>query len=208
MYDKNGINLDFLLGSEWNPSCSRGITMQEFATKNNISYEAVRRQVSQHREKLYPHMRKENRTQYFDDIAVAFLEEHRRPQTQPEDIQKIQRQMAQFQEHVEKSLDFSKKMLELSQENGSLMEKLAALQENLEDLTQENQSLKAQLAESQALLEHLKSEHNTQSQEQRNKINDLTFRITYMEMYSQKLENLVKILSSPHARNPQDDFDL
>ncbi len=201
MYDKNGIDLDFLLGSEWNPSCGRGITMQEFATKNNISYEAVRRQVAQHREKLYPHMRKENRTQYFDDIAVAFLEEHRRPQTSSEDIQKIQKQIAQFLEEAQKNMDLSERMLELSQENGALLEKIDAL-------SQENQALKTKLAESQELLERLKSEYEIQSQKQQDEIKDLNCQVTCMKMYSERVDNLVKILSSPHARDFQKDFKL
>lgn len=197
----NGMDLDNLLGLEWNPDCHRGITMQEFAAQNGISYEAVRRQVSQNREKLYPHMRKENRTQYLDDIAAAFLKEHRRPQTPSEDIQKIQKQLTQFLEAAHQNIDLSERMLELSQENG-------ALQEKVEALSRENQILKTKLEESQALLEKIKSEYDIQSQKQQDEIKDLNCQVTCMKMYSERVDNLVKILSSPHARDFQKDFEL
>ena len=98
-------------------------------------------------------------------------------------------------------MDLSERMLELSQENGALLEKIDAL-------SQENQALKTKLAESQELLERLKSEYEIQSQKQQDEIKDLNCQVTCMKMYSERVDNLVKILSSPHARDFQKDFKL
>lgn len=53
------------------------ITMKEYAKENGISYEAVRQSVKRYREELEGHIVKVHRTQYLDDTAVAFLDQHR-----------------------------------------------------------------------------------------------------------------------------------
>lgn len=53
------------------------ISLKEYAKKNHITYEAVRAQVSRYREQLDEHIIQDGRTQYLDEIAVAFLDERR-----------------------------------------------------------------------------------------------------------------------------------
>lgn len=53
------------------------ISMREYATLHDISYEAVRKQVKRYETELQGHISKVRRTNYLDDEAVAFLDEKR-----------------------------------------------------------------------------------------------------------------------------------
>lgn len=53
------------------------ISMREYATLHDISYEAVRKQVKRYETELKGHISKVGRTNYLDDEAVAFLDEKR-----------------------------------------------------------------------------------------------------------------------------------
>ena len=53
------------------------ISLKEYAKQNHITYEAVRAQVKRYREQLDDHIIQDGRSQYLDDIAVAFLDERR-----------------------------------------------------------------------------------------------------------------------------------
>ena len=54
------------------------VTLKQFADDQGITYEAVRRQVIRHADKLQGHIVKKDRTQYLDDEAVKILKERRR----------------------------------------------------------------------------------------------------------------------------------
>ena len=54
------------------------VTLKQFADDQGITYEAVRRQVIRHADKLQGHIVKKNRTQYLDDEAVKILKDRRR----------------------------------------------------------------------------------------------------------------------------------
>lgn len=53
------------------------ITLKEYAKKQNVSYEAVRKQVNRYREDLGEHLYKVERTQYIDEEGEAFLDQKR-----------------------------------------------------------------------------------------------------------------------------------
>lgn len=53
------------------------ISIKDYARDSGVSYEAVRKQIKRYSEALDGHVRTEGRTQYLDDVAVAFLNEHR-----------------------------------------------------------------------------------------------------------------------------------
>lgn len=53
------------------------ISIKEYAEKNHISYEAVRKQVARYRDTLKEHIIVQGRTQYLDDDAIAYLDEKR-----------------------------------------------------------------------------------------------------------------------------------
>ena len=53
------------------------ISLKEYARIKNISYEAVRQQVTRYREELGDHVIKDGRQQFLDEEAVSFLDERR-----------------------------------------------------------------------------------------------------------------------------------
>lgn len=53
------------------------ISIKDYAQENGVSYEAVRQQVIRYKDELAGHIRKQGRTQYLDDVAVAILNDHR-----------------------------------------------------------------------------------------------------------------------------------
>lgn len=53
------------------------ITLRDYAKQNNISYEAVRKQVVRYADELGNHIIKDGRQQFLDEEAVAFLDAKR-----------------------------------------------------------------------------------------------------------------------------------
>ena len=53
------------------------ITLRDYAKQNNISYEAVRKQVVRYADELGTHIIKDGRQQFLDEEAVAFLDAKR-----------------------------------------------------------------------------------------------------------------------------------
>lgn len=53
------------------------ISIKDYAQENGVTYEAVRQQVVRYKDELAGHIRKQGRTQYLDDVAVAILNDHR-----------------------------------------------------------------------------------------------------------------------------------
>lgn len=54
------------------------ISIKDYASKNNVSYEAVRQQVNRYAKELQGHIVKNGRTKYLDEEAEAFLDEKRK----------------------------------------------------------------------------------------------------------------------------------
>lgn len=53
------------------------VTLRDYAKQNNISYEAVRKQVIRYKKDLEGHLIKDGRQQFLDEEAVAFLDAKR-----------------------------------------------------------------------------------------------------------------------------------
>lgn len=53
------------------------ICIRDYAKSKGVSYEAVRKQVNRYKQELEGHIIVNNRTQYLDDEAVAFLDQKR-----------------------------------------------------------------------------------------------------------------------------------
>lgn len=104
------------------------ISMREYATLHDISYEAVRKQVKRYETELQGHIAKVGRTNYLDDEAVAFLDEKR--SKNPVVI-----------------IDEEKKdqIQRLSDENKQLLIKIVQLQDELNDEKDLVKDLQAQL---------------------------------------------------------------
>lgn len=54
------------------------ISIKDYASQKNVSYEAVRKQVKRYETQLDGHLERIGRTLYLDDDAVAFLDEKRK----------------------------------------------------------------------------------------------------------------------------------
>ena len=192
MQDKNN-----LPGSEWYSKDGTGMTLQEYASKHCISYEAIRRQVAQYRPSLITHILKKGKTQYLDDYAIAFLEKHRRPQSQPEDSNQIRAQIDRLRQDVSESKAASHDF-----------EKISALEQELGALRNEKKRLEDQLKKTDALYQELKHQYDELSQKYINETSELKMQVSCMQPRIDFLENLSKILASQHAPDSKENFDL
>lgn len=61
-------------------ACVKGecftLTIKAYAKESGVTYEAVRQQIKRYSEELEGHIHLQGRTQYLDDEAIAFLDQH------------------------------------------------------------------------------------------------------------------------------------
>ena len=124
------------------------ITIRDYAKENNVSYEAIRKQIKRYEDELNGHIIKQNRTQFLDDIAVAILDQHRREN--PVII-------------VNQDTDYRLKQLE--DENKNLLikvaqqaDKISQLNEDLKNKIEKMTSLVIENKEKTSLLEQKKDQ--------------------------------------------------
>ena len=149
------------------------ITIRDYAKENNVSYEAIRKQIKRYEDELNGHIIKQNRTQFLDDIAVAILDQHRREN--PVII-------------VNQDTDYRLKQLE--DENKNLLikvaqqaDKISQLNEDLKNKIEQTTSLVIENKEKTSLLEQkkdqaeeinqLKEQLDREKKEQLNEIENL-----------------------------------
>lgn len=126
------------------------ITIKQYASKRNISYESVRSQVSRYKKThLKGHISIQNRTQYLDQYAINFLDKKRRENP----ITVI---------HMETNDEVNR----LRNENKMLLQKIAELQDLL---IHEKDAVKALQADKITVLEQNKgnTEKAPETQEKR-----------------------------------------
>ena len=181
------------LGTEWNCEYGRGMTMQEFANKCCISYEAIRRQVAQNKVKLYPHMRKENKTYYLDDDAVQFLEDHRKPQAQPDDSNQVRNQIKQLRDDIQESARSKEEFERLHQEIG-------ALKAENEYLKKKCEQLKKDLEEKEISYKKLEDDYNDVRMRKIISNNKHTIEINQKQKI---IDELYSIIKDAHLINDQ-----
>lgn len=100
------------------------VSFKDYAKQNNISYEAVRKQVARYKDELKGHLIKEGRQQFLDEEAVAFLDQKR----QQSPIAIIQQDKDEEIEKLRGDLDAAKTLIiALQQREASLMEEKHAL---------------------------------------------------------------------------------
>lgn len=124
------------------------ITIREYARKNNVSYEAIRKQIKRYESELKEHIIKQNRTQFLDEVAVKILDRHRGESP-----------------IVIVNQDTSSKLQLLEEENKNLLVKVAAqadkisqLSEELKNKTEKMTSLLLEDKEKTLLLEQKKNQ--------------------------------------------------
>lgn len=110
------------------------VSLREYATSRNISYEAVRKQVDKYKEELGEHLSSHNNKRFLDEQAVEFLDNHRGDSGVTT---------------VLKGSELISPDLELKKENDALVRKLAVLQDQLLnykdkelDLAEQNEQIK------------------------------------------------------------------
>lgn len=111
------------------------VTLRDYAKNNNISYEAVRKQVVRYADELGDHIIRDGRQQFLDEEAVAFLDAKR----QKNPVAIIQQ-------------DKDDTIRDLERENKALLIKIASLQEERDHLKDEKHALELETAKI-ALLE-------------------------------------------------------
>lgn len=131
------------------------ITIRDYAKENNVSYEAIRKQIKRYEDELNGHIIKQNRTQFLDDIAVAILDQHRREN--PVII-------------VNQDTDFRLKQLE--DENKNLLIKVA---QQADKISQLNEDLKNKIEQMTSLMLENKGKTSLleQKKDQAEEINQL-----------------------------------
>lgn len=112
------------------------ITLRDYAKQNNISYEAVRKQVVRYQDELAGHLIKDGRQQFLDEEAVTFLDERR--QKNPVAIIQIEK---------------DEKIEQLENENKLLLRQLATVQDALLREKDKTDTLLAEKKDEIALLE-------------------------------------------------------
>lgn len=148
------------------------MTLKEYATKNNISYEAVRQQVKRYSEELKNHVEVINRVQYLDQFAVEFLDHKRK-----NNIVAVYNQ--------EKNENQSQLEKEVNQLKGRLAQRNEDYQELLNRLDQTSKQL--------ALLDSLekeKDELKNKLQTSEDKVNELKPLIQTVDGLNKKVNEL------------------
>lgn len=123
------------------------ISIKDYAKSQNVSYEAVRKQVNRYKKDLEGHIYKVGRTQHLDDKAVEFLDSKR--MENPVVVIKTSKD-----EEIQR----------LSDENKTLLMKIAELQDLL---LQEKDNVKLLQQEKIALLEEKKETQSPQPTEEK-----------------------------------------
>ena len=95
------------------------VSIKEYARTCGVSYEAVRKQIKRYAAELDGHIHQQGRTQYLDDVAVAFLSDHRAPA--PMAIYTEDAMAKQFQ-------DLNEELKEAYKEQAQLLRQLGELQ--------------------------------------------------------------------------------
>lgn len=90
------------------------ISLKDYAKQNNVSYEAVRKQVVRYADELGAHIIRDGRQQFLDEEAIAFLDAKR----QKNPVAIIQ-------------MDKDERIEALEEENKILLQKLAIVQDEL-----------------------------------------------------------------------------
>lgn len=120
------------------------ISIKEYAKRNNVSYEAIRKQLKRYENELSNHIIKKNRTQFLDNEAVAILDSHRKESPT-----------------VIYNQDISDEIERLKQENHNLLIKIASQADKIAELNEwkaNNSLLIAEAGNNKKLLDNTTKE--------------------------------------------------
>lgn len=134
-------------------------TIRQFADSQHVTYEAVRQQIERYKKELKNHIKKQGRTRYLDDEAVAFLTKKRQEVSVfvlPDLSEELQRMRKENDELKNQLLTAQRTVIALQQETAAALESkgryeaLLDMQEKTEKTLKEAQdkitSLQADMA--------------------------------------------------------------
>ena len=158
------------------------ITIRDYAKENNVSYEAIRKQIKRYEDELNGHIIKQNRTQFLDDIAVAILDQHRRENPV-----------------IIVNQDTDSRLKQLEDENKNLLIKVA---QQADKISQLNEDLKNKIEQMTSLM--LENKEKTflleQKKDQAEEINQLK-----EQLDQEKKEQLNQQVKQLKARKSQEE---
>lgn len=146
------------------------VSIRDFARDFGISYEAVRKQVKRYEEELRGHIHMQGRTQYLDDVAVAFLSERR-----------AKPMMAIYDETSDRRIqELEQRNADLDQENRKLLKALNDAKDRIIELQGMQARLEASEA-SQKALTASRDEYKAAAEKEAQRAQDAQNRATQAE---------------------------
>lgn len=157
------------------------ISFKQFAEEQNVSYEAIRKQIVRYSDELKDHIVRRNRTQYLDEWAVNFLKEKRKENPvilmnmdQNEQIEELkaqvevlknqlivaQNQIIGLQDEAQKAIETKVRNEILLEDNKAKEEKISNLSREIGEIQKEADGLKKQSEENLKEIEILKKERD------------------------------------------------
>ena len=147
------------------------LSLRQIAERQNVSYEAIRKQVVRYEEELKGHISVKNRTQYLDDWAVEFLQNRRRESPIIIVGQEKEEEMKNLKDQVEtlrtQLLEVQKELLKSREEHLKAQDRIIELQEESRTtlearikytaLLEDNKAKEAKLTEAKSQIEFLKT---------------------------------------------------
>ena len=104
------------------------VTIKDYADSQNVSYEAVRKQIVRYKDELDGHIAVKNRTQYLDDWAVKFLTGRRREHPVILVNQEKDESIETMKQHIE---SLRSQLMQAQNELLSSKDRIIALQDEL-----------------------------------------------------------------------------
>lgn len=147
------------------------LSLRQIAERQNVSYEAIRKQVVRYEEELKGHISVKNRTQYLDDWAVEFLQNRRRESPIIIVGQEKEEEMKNLKDQVEtlrtQLLEVQKELLKSREEHLKAQDRIIELQEESRTtlearikytaLLEDNKAKEAKLTEAKSQIEFLQT---------------------------------------------------
>lgn len=159
------------------------LSLRQIAERQNVSYEAIRKQVVRYEEDLKGHIAVKNRTQYLDEWAVKFLQDRRRESPVVIVNQEKEEELKDLKDQVEtlrtQLLTAQKELLKSQEERLKAQDQIILLQEESRTtlearikytaLLEENKAKEAELTVAKSRIEDLQKEHD----EDRDKLEEI-----------------------------------
>lgn len=153
------------------------MTIKQYAKMQNVSYEAIRKQVERYRADLDGHIIKDNKVQMLDDYAIDFLNQRRRESP----VIIYEKERTEIEEQLRAELDSTKSLLiqaqsEIIKLNDTRLQLVEATV-RVQYLTEQNEKISSELkgaAAAAAALDVIKAEKEKELEAIREQIRQLT----------------------------------